>query len=566
MSDLQVAQYLFRRLKSIGIETVFGVPGDYELALLDFVPEEGLNWIGTPNELVGAYAADGYARQKGAGALVTTFGPGELSALCGIGGSFCENVPVLHIVGYPTRLAQASGEILHHTLGDLSYEHYRKMSAELSCATTVLQDAHSAPSEIDRVLNAMMYHSKPGYIGISEDVALAKIPTSYLESKIVTHLPPGNAEVEDMVITKIMEKLSSAKTPIIVVDGGAARGSWEKEVSGLIDALKLPCFNTILGKGIIDESNPLYHGQYAGIGSAPNTIELVESADCVLWLGNLPSDFNTGMFSEHLSDSVTVIDFQRFIVKIGEAAYEAKITQLLPRLSEAVKSKLHLQNRGVEAQSSKRPKLPQPTTIEQDWLWDRFSSFLQPGDLVVTETGTAQIGFAQTTLPTGSHAWTQAVYGSIGYAAGAAAGASVAAKEMGTYKRMVLITGEGSLQLTVQAFAILNRYGIPPIVFILNNDGYTVERYFNGMDAAYNQVPKWDYCALFKAFSPGLETKTFKVESSMELDALLSNKEFQTAMYPQCVEMIMDAKDLPTTLRDVFRAKAKEVKAATRSQ
>lgn len=95
---------------------------DFELALLNLVPEQGLSWVGTPNELVGAYAADGYAREKGFGALVTTFGPGELSALCGIGGAFCENVPVLHIVGYPTRPVQASGRIIHHTLGDLRYE------------------------------------------------------------------------------------------------------------------------------------------------------------------------------------------------------------------------------------------------------------------------------------------------------------------------------------------------------------------------------------------------------------------------------------------------------------
>lgn len=95
---------------------------DYELALLNYVEPAGLNWIGTPNELVGAYAADGYARLKGAAALVTTFGPGELSALCGLGGSFCEMVPVLHIVGYPSFAAQASGQILHHTLGDKSYE------------------------------------------------------------------------------------------------------------------------------------------------------------------------------------------------------------------------------------------------------------------------------------------------------------------------------------------------------------------------------------------------------------------------------------------------------------
>lgn len=118
-----VGEYLFRRLKQLGVGTVFGVPGDYELALLDLPAKEGLEWIGTPNELVGAYAADGYARYKGFGALVTTFGPGELSALCGIGGAFCEFVPVVHIVGYPTTESQQSGRILHHTLGDGSYEY-----------------------------------------------------------------------------------------------------------------------------------------------------------------------------------------------------------------------------------------------------------------------------------------------------------------------------------------------------------------------------------------------------------------------------------------------------------
>lgn len=104
------------------------ITSDYELALLGLVPEEGLDWIGTPNELVGGYAADGYSREKGAGALVTTFGPCELSALCAIGGAFCESVPVPHIVSYPTYQAQASGQILHHTLGNMSYEYESPLS------------------------------------------------------------------------------------------------------------------------------------------------------------------------------------------------------------------------------------------------------------------------------------------------------------------------------------------------------------------------------------------------------------------------------------------------------
>lgn len=131
-----------------------------------------------------------------------------------------------------------------------------------------------------------------------------------------------------------------------------------------------------------------------------------------------------------------------------------------------------------------RPDIPMPEAIEQDWLWpvsvlsphylpkrlrwltgtQRLSAYLKPGDLVVTETGTSQFGINMTTLPHGVKLWTQAVYGSIGYAAGAAVGGSIAAKEMGTYKRVILITGEGSLQLTIQAFSVLNRHGIMPVV------------------------------------------------------------------------------------------------------
>jgi pyruvate decarboxylase len=90
--------------------------------LLDLLPENELEWKGNPNELVASYAADGYARVKGAAAFITTFGPGETSAYCGMAGSFCEFVPVAHIVGYPSTTAAKKGLILHHTLGDGRYE------------------------------------------------------------------------------------------------------------------------------------------------------------------------------------------------------------------------------------------------------------------------------------------------------------------------------------------------------------------------------------------------------------------------------------------------------------
>jgi pyruvate decarboxylase len=65
------------------------------------------------------YAADGYARVNGVGAVVTTFGPGELSNMCGIAGAYTEFVPVVHIVGYPTEAAQHGKNIMHHSLGEV---------------------------------------------------------------------------------------------------------------------------------------------------------------------------------------------------------------------------------------------------------------------------------------------------------------------------------------------------------------------------------------------------------------------------------------------------------------
>lgn len=136
--EMLLGEYLLCRLYQLGITTIFGVPGgsstfltllfphklthvDFELPLLDQIPTS--QWSGSPNELIAAYSADGYARiKKGYGAFITTFGPGETSALCGTAGSFCESVPVLHIVGYPGVRAQTKGKILHHTLGDLRYE------------------------------------------------------------------------------------------------------------------------------------------------------------------------------------------------------------------------------------------------------------------------------------------------------------------------------------------------------------------------------------------------------------------------------------------------------------
>lgn len=130
-----ISDYLLDRLADLGVDRVFGVPGDYTLSLLDHVVRHrGLAWTGCTNELNAAFAADGYGRMRGIAALMTTFGVGELSAINAVTGSFAEHVPVVHVVGSPSSGAQAAHKIVHHSLGD--------GTSRTSCRGTPASRAH----------------------------------------------------------------------------------------------------------------------------------------------------------------------------------------------------------------------------------------------------------------------------------------------------------------------------------------------------------------------------------------------------------------------------------------
>jgi TPP-dependent 2-oxoacid decarboxylase len=111
-----VADHLVDRLAELGVDRVFGVPGDYSLALLDHITHHPtVRWTGCTNELNAGYAADAHGRTRGLAALCTTFGVGELSALNATAGSYAEHVPVVHVVGAPALTKQAAHLPVHRT-------------------------------------------------------------------------------------------------------------------------------------------------------------------------------------------------------------------------------------------------------------------------------------------------------------------------------------------------------------------------------------------------------------------------------------------------------------------
>jgi indolepyruvate decarboxylase len=185
--------------------------------------------------------------------------------------------------------------------------------------------------------------------------------------------------------------------------------------------------------------------------------------------------------------------------------------------------------------------------ITADALYPRWADFLRPNDIVITETGTSSMGLAFAPMPKGATFHNQTLWGAIGWATPAAFGAAVAAPD----RRVVLITGEGSHQLTAQEISQMGRRGLKPVVFVLNNSGYLIERLL-GKDPniVYNDLAAWHYAELPHAL--GCDGWfTARVTTCDELDeALKKASQNSSGCYIEVVTGEYEAPPLPQKMHD----------------
>lgn len=545
---MDVAEYLFRRLHEVGIRAVHGVPGDYNLSALDYLPKCGLDWVGNCNELNAGYAADGYARVKGISAVITTFGVGELSALNAIAGAYSEFVPVVHIVGQPTTQSQKDGMLLHHTLGNGDFDVFTKMSAGISCYVAKLNDPHDAATLIDSAIRECWIRSRPVYVTLPTNMVYAKVNGDRLKTPIDLSSPKNDPEKEDYVVDVVLKYLHAAKNPVILVDACAIRHRALEEVHNLVEASGLPTFVTPMGKGAVNESHKNFGGVYAGDGSNAGVREVVESSDLILSIGAIKSDFNTAGFTYRIGQLKT-IDFHSNYVRVRYSEYpDINMRGVLRKVVQQM-NKLN-----VTAIPSINNTLPQSEktstdqTITHAWLWPTVGQWLKENDIVLTETGTANFGIWDTRFPANVTAISQVLWGSIGYALGSCQGAALAAKELQN-RRTILFIGDGSLQLTVQELSTMLRNKLNPIVFVICNEGYTIERYIHGWDATYNDIQPWDHVNIPKVFGANDGYKGYRIKTRDELHKLFAEPSFNESDSLRLVELYMPRDDAPAALK-----------------
>ncbi|SNX85737.1 probable PDC1 - pyruvate decarboxylase, isozyme 1 [Melanopsichium pennsylvanicum] len=567
--QVKIGAYLLERLVQLGTHSVQGVPGDFNMGLLDLIEDHpSLSWVGNSNELNAAYAADGYARIKGTiAAVVTTFGVGELSALNGIAGSFSERLPVIHIVGVPNTAAQGAHSLLHHTLGDGRFNAFENMSKQISADSAILKTKQGAGDAIDRILVSAIKSARPVYLALPTDLVHDTIPADALKKALDCSADDNDPSAEKYVLKVAQKHIAEAKSAVILVDACAVRHGCVAETNDLINKSGLPVFATPMGKAIVDENHAQYGGIYVGNLTSEDVKNVVEEADVLITIGSLKSDFNSGNFS-YRTPKESTIELHSDYTTIGYSHYPGiGMKKLLPKLSDLLsqdgKKRLEQTKKVIPKFENKLASEDKSQVITQEWLWPRMGQFFKEQDQVIVETGTSSFGMLEAKLPAKTRWVSQVLWGSIGWSVGATLGVALAAREE-KLGRTHLFVGDGSLQLTVQEVGTMIKHGLTPYLFVLNNDGYEIERQIHGEQRSYNDIPAYDHSLLLDFFgndkvksnaqshrndAKTSEKQYCKVETKQHLDELLKDVKFNKPDRIRLIEIMMRRGDAPKALK-----------------
>lgn len=538
---MNVSEYVLQRLHSRGVDHVFGIPGDYVLRFFEALVSSPVSHVAAANELNAGYAADGYARIKGLGAVAVTYGPGSLSLVNAVAGAYAERVPVVVICGGPRLASYGSAAYQHHLLPD-NRSASLEIFAEITVAARVIDTADRAPADIDELLAICTAESRPVYFEIPMDVQDMQCRAPGLWTTIVT----GDDAAVSSAVALVAERIGRSKRCVLMVGHEIRAARLEKTVRELVDKTGLPVASLYSGKPDFLEQHPRCIGIYQGLGSHSDVRQFVETADAVVWLGAVPSDFNLGGMPDRLKSEHSVCIFDGRVTLDGRTLNDVPIADMVTGLLSALPPgcgasiDAPVQEFAHRAIDAYEPVAEKALTGKR--FYDRLAHFIKSGDIVCADGGPS-LNVAYMQFPEDARYVVSAYWSAIGAGFGFATGACFAAAPE---QRVIAVEGDGSFQMTAQELATLIRYQKQCLIFVINNRGYTVERIIH--DGPFNDISEWRYHRLPEVFGgrPGIEVRT-----EGELEKALAIAESDNGPGPLLIEVHLDPWDVPEPFRQM---------------
>jgi indolepyruvate decarboxylase len=542
--EYTVGQYLVDRLYQLGLRHLFSIAGDYSIEWVNgYVAPSKIEIIEEVNELNAGYAADGYARLKGIGALCVTYSAGALSAVNAIAGAYVEMVPVVLINGTPdikkTLEFEQTGFSSHHFISgretDLqAFEH-------ITAAAVRVDNPDLAPILIDYALTQCITQRRPVYIELLQDMVdlVCEPPKDTLR--------PGRVLSDqtnlEQSVAKISERLAEAADPLIWVGVEIDRYGLQEKALRLIHQLNIPYVSELLSKAILSEDDALFAGVFDGQASSTAVKDLARDSDFILALGVWLTDINSLGWNPDF-DKTAFVSLDT--VKYGTYfSPEVSLEHLMDGL---------LAN-GVTRKALNRPRNPGYTAplvdsaddeITYQGFYDVIPQYIDENTILGSDASLNYFGSLLLKVATAGGFIAQSSYSSIGYIAPAATGVCLAKKND---QRVMVFSGDGGFQMTAQCLSTQTRFGLNPIIFVINNGVYGVEQWLADATVFSTDKPfykscilhPWDYSKLSEVFGcQGWKVGTYG-ELKEAVEGALAN-----SSSPSIIEVLVVNKSIPS--------------------
>jgi indolepyruvate decarboxylase len=541
-----IGEYLIRRLLDYGIGHCFGIPGDYILSFYSMLEESPIQTVGCTREDCAGFAADAYARVHGMGALCVTYCVGGLSVCNSIAGAYAEKSPVVMVTGSPGLRERIHNPLLHHMVRNFRTQY--DVFERLCCAGTELSDPLTAFSEIDRVLATCARFKRPVYIEIPRDMVHVRpsISPPYQHAE-----PVSDTRALAEAVDETVRRIQSAHQPVLLLGVEIHRFNLQDEAVKLAEASGIPMAATMLGKGVVAETHPLYMGLYEGALGREDVTKYVEGSDCVLMLGTFMTDINLGIYTAELdladciyatSEQLRVRYHHYHDVRLQDFVRELAARHPRPK-SPPPPAPTEWRKKPFTLESAR------PITISR--LVARLDEQLGDGTVVIADVGDALFGATELTTHGKTEFISPAYYTSMGFAVPAALGVHMARPKA----RVVAIVGDGAFQMTGLELSNLVRHKLPTVIIILDNCGYGTERLLHPGQWKFNDIQPWAYHRLPELLGGG---RGYEIRTEGDFDSALRGA-WTATDGPSILQVHIDPSDSSQSLARLAERMSKTV-------
>lgn len=536
-----VGEFLFDYIHKQGVEHAFGIPGDFVLPTFRWLEQSKIEVITMTHEPSVGFAADGYARSHGLGLAIVTYCVGGLNMLNSIACAYAEKSPVIVISGGPSPSDRHKDPMVHHKVR--TFDTQRRIFEEVTCANTILLDPEIAAAEIVRVVEEVKKHKRPGYIEVPFDVVDMEITIPDNLYKIKKE-EISDKEALDTCVAELTAKINNANKPVILAGEELQRFGLTDLVSEFAKKHNIPIAATLLGKSVIRETNPLYLGIYSGPFSEPICKEYIDSSDCVLVIGAIISDVLLGFATDRFDRKrASILNMEH--IQVGMHVYEDILLKdvLAGLLASSITKQEKFINPNPPVLYKPIEKAEKNDAVDVESLFRILSTRIGDGSTVVCDTGDALMGAIGLRTDKRSHFFADAYYLSMGFAMPAAIGAMYANKSSKVYA----IIGDGAFQMTGIELSTVAKYGLAPVVIIINNDGYGTQRHI--LDGPFNDIRMWNYTKICELVNYG---KGVRVTTKGQLDDALLEATRYKELY--LIEVVVPRDDCSASLKRMGEA------------